>query len=202
MYDIDTLVSEFQSLVGVSQPNVPQVPLVSAPVSISTSGVYASSKNNLIQTENLWYAAPDFNINSFDQWTSGNNYPINFITVVGNNWYKAIASVTNSLVSPSIDANAQTWVSMQAYLAGNISIYLGIYYIALNNVTSSTNPLSDPTNWSVYTHTWISYDPWNNWLLTKVNQAPVNMFAEVVKRKKLHGMAKAVIERQQLNCFI
>lgn len=56
--------------------------------------------------------------------------------------YLAVANVVTPLTV------ADDWISGFAYTAGDRVGYLGINYLALFNVTSSTNPAADPTNWS------------------------------------------------------
>lgn len=55
--------------------------------------------------------------------------------------YRAIADVITQL--PVSDA----WVSLQQYFAGDRVGYDGLNYVALNDVTSATDPATDTTNW-------------------------------------------------------
>lgn len=55
--------------------------------------------------------------------------------------YHATANVITQLTV------ADTWVSSRPYAQGDRVGYLGINYLALNDVTSATTPLADPTNW-------------------------------------------------------
>jgi len=68
-------------------------------------------------------------------------YGIVQITAVANA-YSATATVITPLTI------ADDWISGFGYTAGDRVGYQGINYVALNNVTSSTAPPSDPTNWS------------------------------------------------------
>lgn len=151
MYDPKTLQTVFQSLVGVRQSNTPGVPLILPPLSLSTTGKYVDDKNPLASTENMYYSAPNFDVNVYPNWSTGSNYP-----------------------------------------SGSIVSSIGIIYIANNNLTNDTMPpASDTINWSVY-------NPFNNWISQKVNQAIPNLFDEIFKRKKLLHMGKAILERIQL----
>lgn len=87
--------------------------------------------------------------------------------------------------------NWNAWVSLQAYLSGATVNYAGAIYKALNNVSSATNPATDTTNW-------VLYNPFQVWNQKIYNQAVSNLFAEVVKRKKLGGLAKAIKEKMVL----
>lgn len=151
MYNVSQLKTGFQSLVGTLQSNLPQVPQISAPLTDSLSGIYVQDKHSLVTLENVWYAAPNFSPQNWNNWVSGSNYVLGYVVNVSGVLYRAKVALTNDIVSPP----------------------------------------SDPTNWEVY-------DPFQNWLLQKYNQAITNLFAEVVKRKKLMNMGKAIMERQQL----
>lgn len=151
MYNIATLRAAFLSQVGILQSDIPQVPKISAPLTISNTGVYVQDKHPLVSLQNIWYSAPDFN---------------------PNNWY--------------------SWVSGSDYVSGSVVNVSGSLFQALNNLTNDTvSPPSDSTNW-------IAYNPFQSWLLQNYNQAVSNLFAEVVRRKKLSHMGKAIMERQQL----
>ncbi len=103
MYDIAQLISGFASMVGISQPNVPGIPQVQAPLSTSISGLYSNNKNNLVQTENLLYAFPDCTPNNYTQWVSLTPYIIgNKISDAGI-IYNCILGVT-SATHPAADA--------------------------------------------------------------------------------------------------
>lgn len=56
--------------------------------------------------------------------------------------YHATATVVTQLTV------ADAWVSLQPYSTGDRVGYNGVNYIALNAVTSATNPPADPGNWS------------------------------------------------------
>lgn len=83
------------------------------------------------------------------------------------------------------------WVSMGVYSIGAQVGYSGKIYIATSAVTGVIPPDADTGNWAIY-------NPFQVWLQQKYNQAVKNLFAEVVKIKKLHHMAKSLLERQQL----
>ena len=77
----------------------------------------------------------------------GDIFQYNGVAVTGGggvvfNPYAAVAQVITQLTV------ADDWVSGYAYSAGDRVGYNGVNYIALNAVTSSTAPPSDPTNWS------------------------------------------------------
>ena len=88
--------------------------------------------------------------------------------------------------------NYPSWQSGRNYKINSIVQDQEIIYKSKAALTNHLlPPASDPTNWDVY-------NPFNNWIKQKVEQAISNMFAEVVKRKKLLHMAKAILERMQL----
>jgi len=91
------------------------------------------------------------------------------------------------------------WVTGTNYVAGKIinaatsatNSTLTLYK-ALNAMTPSTVvPYTDTTNWA-------PYNPYLLWLTQLFNQASSNCIGEVVKRKKLFKMGKALLEKQQL----
>lgn len=63
------------------------------------------------------------------------------ITAVADAYHATAKTVTQLTV-------ADAWISGFAYAAGDRVGYNGVNYLALNAVTSSTAPPSDPTNWS------------------------------------------------------
>jgi hypothetical protein len=152
MYNLALLKEEFVSLVGISQPNVPGVPKVVEPLSLSLSGIYSNSKNPLVETENVFYSAPNF---------SPSVYPL--------------------------------WKLNAAYELGFVVSYDRIIYIAKANITDSLFPPPD-----AYPGQWDVYNPFNEWLLKKYDNAISNLFSEIVRRKKMLGMSKAILESQQL----
>lgn len=62
------------------------------------------------------------------------------ITAVQDAWHATAEVITQLTV-------ANAWVSGKQYFANDRVGYNGVNYIALNDVTSSTPPPSDPTNW-------------------------------------------------------
>lgn len=88
------------------------------------------------------------------------------------------------------------WVSGNDYVVGNLVIDQtdgNIYQCIVNVTDDTTAPSSDPVNWLQGNGI-----PLSNWLTNKYNQSVTNLFAEVVKRKKLNNAGKTVLERQQL----
>ncbi len=84
------------------------------------------------------------------------------------------------------------WVSGTSYQIKAKVNDGGLIFISKNAITSDLiAPHLDATNWD-------SYNPFNNWMLQKVTQAVPNMLGEVIKRKKLQHIGKAILERQQL----
>lgn len=83
------------------------------------------------------------------------------------------------------------WISGKSYLKNVIQYYNGEIYKAKENVTSSTPPPFDATNWEV------AY-PFQELLENTYKAAVSNLFAEIFRRKKLLYMGKPVLEKQEL----
>lgn len=64
-----------------------------------------------------------------------------------------LASEARSLLgitaTPQAYNNRGAWVSMTPYLINDLVTFSGVTYLAINSVTSSTNPATDTTNWQV-----------------------------------------------------
>ncbi len=88
-------------------------------------------------------------------------------------------------------AKYYAWVSMTPYLTGNKRTDGGKIYQCILSVTSATHPSADPTHWAVY-------DPFTAWLIQLYTQSSSNMLGEIVQRKKLLKMGKAILEKQRL----
>ena len=153
MFNPPLIQATFQGLVGMLQPNDPNVPPIPAGNALlqSDTGLYMQNIHPLCTLENLFYAAPDFTIY---KWAS--------------------------------------WVSGQAYIAGQIINFTdGNLYKCISGVTSATTPPNDATHWVIYT-------PFLNWLTQLYKQSATNYIGEVVKRKKLLKMGKALLEKQEM----
>ena len=153
MFNPPLIQATFQGLVGMLQPNdpnVPQIPTGSALLQTDT-GLYMQNIHPLVTIDNLYFAAPDFTIYKWSSWVSG-----------------------------------------QAYVATNIINFTdGNLYKCILGVTSATTPPNDATHWVIYT-------PFLNWLTQLYKQASTNYIGEIVKRKKLLKMGKALLEKQEL----
>lgn len=103
MYDVTTLQTAFESLVGIRQPNIPGVPTLSAPLTISLSGIYADDKNALVTTENIYYSSPNFDPTVYPVWGSGNTYLTGSKVSNLGILYIALSDLVNDLTSPPND---------------------------------------------------------------------------------------------------
>ena len=85
------------------------------------------------------------------------------------------------------------WVSGFNYKAGQVINYTdgNLYQCSSDVIGSSIAPPSDSAHWVVY-------NPFLNWLTQLYNQASTNFIGEVVKRKKLLHMGKALLEKQDI----
>lgn len=153
MFNPPLIQATFQGLVGLLQPNDPNVPQIPTGNALLTSntGLYMQNIHPLASLENLFYAAPDFTI------------------------YKWAA-----------------WISGAAYVANNVVNYTdGNLYKCILAVTGTTAPPADATHW-------VLYRPFIDWLTQFYTQASTNYIGEVVQRKKLLKMGKALIEKQEI----
>jgi hypothetical protein len=105
------------------------------------------------------------------------------LVTLENIWYAA----------PDFDSNNwNLWVSLSDYVVGNQVSYNSMIWVCIHDISgSSTTPEDDATNWE-------QYFPFQVWLQQKYNQSITNLFAEVVKRKKLHSLGKSLLDRVQL----
>ena len=76
MYQPDLLRAGFSEVVGYLQANVPTIggipiPQITAPLTVSESGIYVQDKHPLVSLENIFAAAPDFNLSNYPVWISG-----------------------------------------------------------------------------------------------------------------------------------
>jgi hypothetical protein len=116
MYDIASLRTAFTSLVGILQSNLPQVPAISPPLSVSNSLVYVQDKHALVSLENIWYAAPLFNPNDYPAWVSLYPYTAGASVFYSGLLYQAKNNVT-SATSPNADpTNWAIYNPFQAWL--------------------------------------------------------------------------------------
>ena len=117
MYKPSVLRTAFAELVGILPSNLPQVPAIGAPLTVSDSGVYVQDKHNIVSLENVWYCAPDFNPNNYQSWVSGSNYArgiaVNYLGVL----YISLAAILNDTTTPSTDpTNWALFNPFQAWL--------------------------------------------------------------------------------------
>lgn len=105
-----------------------------------------------------------------------------------------LASTENMFYScPNFEPSQYpTWLSGKNWTAGVAVNVSGVLYIALNNLVNDiVSPSSDATNWALY-------NPFQVWLQQKYDQASPNLFAALVRKKKIKMQGKAILERQQL----
>jgi len=152
MYNPAAIQASFQKLVGILPPYDPRTPKLTGDLLDSDSGIYVQNIHPLCSLDNIYYAAPDFTVENWYAWESGNDYFTDDQVRYGNKIYQAVVDVPNSTVDP---ATAGTGV-------------------------------------------WIVINPFQNWVQQKYNQAASNMIMQIVQAKKLSGMGKALLERQQL----
>ena len=124
MYQPDLLRAGFSEVVGYLQANVPTIggipiPQITAPLTVSESGIYVQDKHPLVSLENIFAAAPDFNLSNYPVWISGSNYNKGVAvndTLVGA-LYTANSALVNDVVAPSLDnANWTPFNPFQSYL--------------------------------------------------------------------------------------
>lgn len=113
MYNPTELRVAFTGVVGLLQSNIPGVPYVSAPLTTSSSGIYAQDKHPLVSLENIFYSAPDFNINNYPIWSFGNNYFIGDQVNDGGFYFKSNSNLTGSSIAPHLDA--VNWTQFKPY---------------------------------------------------------------------------------------
>jgi len=101
MFNPARLKVAFQGLVGIRQPYSPGVPLVQAPLSNSSTGIYVDDKHPLAATENIWYSSPNFEPSAFQSWNVSISYVIDDVVNYSGVLYICILATTGG--NPATD---------------------------------------------------------------------------------------------------